>query len=144
MLTRIEGQPLLIEDLLARRRELTEELGATLAAASPAARKLIETGVLKRCTSLAFLLRQYFRREALDRLISIVNQETEKTASNLPAYERGNFFSAVEKAVTIRRLDALIYLHQSLKSWLAPHVIVTSAMLALMIVHIIQVIYFLD
>jgi hypothetical protein len=29
-----------------------------------------------------------------------------------------------------------------LKSWLAPHVVVTSLMLALMIVHIIQVIYF--
>jgi hypothetical protein len=44
--------------------------------------------------------------------------------------------------VTIRRLDALIYLHQSLKWWLAPHIASTSLMLALMVVHIIQVIYF--
>ena len=43
----------------------------------------------------------------------------------------------------MRRVDALIYLHQLLKLWLAPHVLVTSLMLALMLVHIIQVIYFL-
>src|SRR5262249_23244487 len=33
MLTKIEGQPLLIEDLIERRDELREELGATMAAA---------------------------------------------------------------------------------------------------------------
>jgi Fe-S-cluster-containing dehydrogenase component/CRP-like cAMP-binding protein len=143
MLTRIEGQPLLIEDLLQRREELREELGSTMAAASPEARKLIVKRVLKRCLSLPFLLRQYLRRESLDQLIGVVNRELKPAASSLSAYEQGNFFSAIEKAVTIRRVDALIYLHQSLKLWLAPHVVFTSLMLALMIVHIVQVIYFL-
>ncbi|MGH9755229.1 MAG: cyclic nucleotide-binding domain-containing protein [Blastocatellia bacterium] len=143
MLTRIEGQPLLIEDLLARREELREELGATMAAASPETRKLIKKQALKRCLSLRFLLRQYLRRESLDRLISAVSAALKPAAKSLSADEQGNFFSAVEKAVTLRRVDALIYLHQSLKLWLAPHVIVTSLMLALMIVHIVQVLYFL-
>ncbi len=143
MLTKIEGQPLLIEDLLQRREELSEELGATMAASSPEARGVIKKKVLKRCLSLPFLLRQYLRRESLDQLIVVVNRELKPSASSLSAYEQGNFFSAVEKAVTIRRVDALIYLHQALKLWLAPHVISTSLMLALMIVHIIQVIYFL-
>ena len=143
MLTRIEGQPLLIEDLLVRREELSEELGATMAAASPEARKLLKKRVLKRCLSLRFLLRQYLRRESLDQLISAVGIALKPAAKSLSAYEQGNFFSAIEKAVTMRRVDALIYLHQSLKLWLAPHVILTSLMLALMIVHIIQVIYFL-
>jgi hypothetical protein len=143
MLTRIEGQPLLIEDLLARRDELREELGATMAAASPEAAKLIRKRVLKRCLSLRFLLRQYLRRESLDQLIGAFGGALKPAAESLSAYEQGNFFSAIEKAVTMRRVDALIYLHQSLKLWLAPHVILTSLMLALMIVHIIQVIYFL-
>ncbi len=143
MLTKIEGQPLLIEDLTARREELGEELGATMAAASKEAQALIKKKVLKRCLSLPFLLRQYLRRESLDQLIAAVNRELKPATASLPAYEQGNFFSAVEKAVTIRRVDALIYLHQSMKLWLAPHVVVTSLMLALMIVHIIQVIYFL-
>lgn len=143
MLTKIESQPLLIEDLLERREELSSELGATMAAALPEARELIKKKVLARCLSLSFLLRQYLRRESLDQLLHSVNQESKEAASNLPAYEQGNFFSAVEKAVTIRRLDALIYLHQALKLWLAPHIVATSVMLALMVVHIIQVLYFL-
>jgi len=143
MLTRIEGQPLLIEDLLTRREELREELGATMAAASPEAQKLIRKRVLKRCLSLRFLLRQYLRRESLDQLVGAVGGALKPSAKSLSAYEQGNFFSAIEKAVTMRRVDALIYLHHSLKLWLAPHVIVTSLMLALMIVHIIQVLYFL-
>jgi hypothetical protein len=143
MLTRIEGQPLLIEDLLTRREELGEELGATMAAASPEARDVIRKRVLKHCLSLGFLFRQYLRRESLDQLVAAVSGTLKPTAKGLSAYEQGNFFSAVEKAVTMRRVDALIYLHHSLKLWLAPHVILTSLMLALMIVHIIQVIFFL-
>jgi hypothetical protein len=143
MLTRIEGQPLLIDDLLNRREELREELGATMAAASPEAQEVIRKRVLKNCLSLGFLLRQYLRRESLDQLVSAVSGGLKPMAKSLSAYEQGNFFSAVEKAVTMRRVDALIYLHQSLKLWLAPHVILTSLMLALMIVHIIQVIFFL-
>ena len=49
---------------------------------------------------------------------------------------------AVEAKVTMRRVDALIYLHKILKVWIAPHVISTSIMLALMVVHVIQVVYF--
>ncbi len=142
MLTKIESQPLLIEDLLERHEELRSELGATMAAATPEARELIKTKALARCLSIRFLLRQYLRRESLDQMIQAVHRESKKEASKLPPGEHLNFFSAIEKAVTIRRLDALIYLHQSLKWWLAPHVASTSLMLALMVVHIIQVIYF--
>ncbi len=142
MLTRIEGQPLLIEDLTARREELSRELGEAMAAASPKARVLIQTRVLPRVFSLWFLLRQYLRRETLDELTSQANREFEPVAEALSAYERGNLYSSVEKAVTLRRVDALIYLHHLLKLWLAPHVLFTSLMLALMIVHLIQVIYF--
>jgi hypothetical protein len=48
----------------------------------------------------------------------------------------------VEASATLRRVDALIFLHRLLKAWLVPHVVFTSLMLALMVVHIIQVIYF--
>jgi hypothetical protein len=56
--------------------------------------------------------------------------------------ERVLLQSAVETAVTLRRVDALIFLHKVLRLWLPPHVISTSLMLALMLVHIIQVVYF--
>jgi hypothetical protein len=94
--------------------------------------------------SLGFLFRQYRRRETLEQMISETNGLFDKAILEISPYEKGNLFSAIEKAATIRRVDALIYLHQSLKLWLAPHVVFTSLMLALMIVHIVQVIYFLS
>jgi hypothetical protein len=44
--------------------------------------------------------------------------------------------------VTLRRVESLVYLHQLLKLWLAPHVVATSLMLALMLVHVVQVVFF--
>jgi len=142
MLTRIEGQPLLIEDLTARREELSEEIGAALATASSRARELIERRVLPRFLSLGYLLRQYLKRETFESLIAAAKHEFKQPVSELPASERESFLHTVELAATARRVDALIYLHQMLKLWLAPHVLVTSLMLALMLVHIIQVVYF--
>jgi Fe-S-cluster-containing dehydrogenase component/CRP-like cAMP-binding protein len=144
LMTKIEGQPLLIEDLLERREELSRELGQVIAASTPGVRKVIQTKVMPKIFSLGFLFRQYRRRETLEQMISETNGLFEKVISEISPYEKGNLFSAIEKAATIRRVDALIYLHQSLKLWLAPHVVFTSLMLALMIVHIIQVIYFVS
>lgn len=142
MLTKIEGQPLLIEDLLARREELSRELGAILAAAESQTRQLIERRVLPRTLSLGYLLRQYFKRETLDELLADTKRSFEPQTQSLPARAQEQVSQAIETAATLRRVDALIYLHQLLKLWLGPHVIFTSLMLALLLVHIIQVIYF--
>jgi hypothetical protein len=56
--------------------------------------------------------------------------------------KRNLFLKAVERAATLRRVESLIYLHRLLKVWLAPHVISTSVMLALLAVHIVQVLFF--
>ena len=63
-------------------------------------------------------------------------------AENMSRGDGLRLMEAVESAATLRRIDALCYLHQSLKLWLAPHVFFTSIMLVLLIVHIFQVIYF--
>ena len=68
--------------------------------------------------------------------------EFTQAAEELPAPEREGFLHVAELAATSRRVDALVYLHQMLKLWVAPHVLATSLMLALLLVHIIQVIYF--
>jgi len=56
--------------------------------------------------------------------------------------QRDLFLRAVERTATLRRVESLIYLHRLLRVWLAPHVISTSVMLALMMVHIVQVVFF--
>ncbi len=142
MLTRIEGQPLLLDDLTARREELGEEIRAALAAGSGKARELIERRVLPRFFSVGYLMRQYLRRENLEAMTESARREFEQAADGLPTTDRDGFLKVVEVVAMSRRVDALVYLHQLLKLWIAPHVLVTSLMLALMLVHIIQVVYF--
>jgi hypothetical protein len=56
--------------------------------------------------------------------------------------KRGLALKALERMATLRRVEALIYLHRLLKVWIAPHVISTSVMLVLMLAHIVQVVFF--
>jgi hypothetical protein len=150
IMTSIEGDPLLVEDLRERREELRETLGhisdqiATINEEDQTRlRKLITRKVRRRFLSLRYLLRQYIRREELTALWADARSEFEPAAGNLadPAARR-LLIEAIETTATLRRVDALIYLHQLLKLWLAPHVVSTSLMLALMLVHIVQAIYF--
>ncbi len=88
-------------------------------------------------------MRQIVRRESLTALLAEARQPFKERLTRLAtSEERELLLRAVETAVTMRRLDALIYLHKILKLWIAPHVISTSLMLALMIVHVVQVVYF--
>jgi hypothetical protein len=142
MLTKIEGSPLLIDDLLARRQELNEEIRASLATSSNQARELIKRRVLPHFLSFGYLARQYLKREDFAMMTENARRKFQQAADELPVADRDSFLRVVELAAISRRTDALIYLHQVLKLWIAPHVLVTSLMLALMLIHIIQVIYF--
>ncbi|MEK7833769.1 MAG: hypothetical protein AAB401_21965, partial [Acidobacteriota bacterium] len=123
--------------------ELNHELGEWLAKVTPNVRTTIQQQVIPRTLSLSFLLRQYLRRESLDEMLAAIKTEFSAIGQGMTDGERERLLKGIEMAATMRRVDALIYLHQLLKLWLAPHVLVTSLMLALMVVHIIQVIYFL-
>ncbi|MDX6692732.1 MAG: hypothetical protein QOF02_335 [Blastocatellia bacterium] len=150
ILTSIEGDPLLIEDLRERREELRQMLGeiseqiALIEGADrERLRRLITRRVRRRFLSFRYLLRQYIRREELTALWAEARSEFEPIVADLaePAARR-LLIEAIETTATLRRVDALIYLHQLLKLWLAPHVVSTSLMLALMLAHIFQVVYF--
>jgi Fe-S-cluster-containing dehydrogenase component/CRP-like cAMP-binding protein len=142
IMTSIEGDPLLFEDLKTRRQELRETL-AQIDTSDSELRRLIEGKVRRRFLSLSYLLRQYLRREPLSALLAEAREEFEIEAAALsdPGARR-QLIDAVEAAATLRRVDALIYLHQLLKLWLAPHVVTSAVMLVLMVVHIIQVVFF--
>lgn len=143
ILTNIEGEPLLIEDLIARRKELQQELAEIVTKSEGWLKEEIEERVIKKFSRFSFLTRQFVRREPLTALLANARRAYKERLTRLAtSEERSQLLRAVENAVTIRRLDALIYLHKVLKLWIAPHVISTSAMLALMVVHVIQVVYF--
>lgn len=142
IMTSIEGDPLLIEDLRARRLELQKQLGL-IDTSNDDLRHLIKVKMRKRFFSLRYLLRQYMKREDLTRILAEAREEFSEDAKALTDPKaRRSLMEAVEATATLRRLDSLIYLHQLLKLWLAPHVVSASIMLALLCVHIIQVFLF--
>jgi Fe-S-cluster-containing dehydrogenase component/CRP-like cAMP-binding protein len=140
IMTSIEGDPLLFEDLTARREELRETL-AKIDTSDRQLRQLIEGKVRRRFLSLRYLLRQYVRREPLSALLAEAREEFEAVPL-ADTKARRQLIDAVEATATLRRVDALIYLHQLLKLWLAPHVVTSALMLALLAVHIVQVVFF--
>jgi hypothetical protein len=142
IMTSIEGDPLLIEDLRARRKELRETLGS-IDTSDRELHGLIKQKMRKRFFSFGYLLNQYLRRKDLTTLLAEAREEFRADAEGLDDPKvRSSLMEAVEVTATLRRVDSLIYLHQLLKLWLAPHVVSTSLMLALMLVHIIQVVLF--
>jgi Fe-S-cluster-containing dehydrogenase component/CRP-like cAMP-binding protein len=141
LLTAIEEQPLLLEDLETRRTELRSEISTALALLPSEARQQLKKKILNPLMSTRYLLMQYLRRLSLDDQISIVLNELAIYSSGNAVADRAVVDLSV-KAATLRRVDALIYLHKGLKAWLIPHVASTSLMLALMLVHVLQVIYF--
>ena len=106
-------------------------------------RRAVERRIIPRFVSFGYLLRQYTRRETLEDLLDSAQKEF---GADLQAVkndaDRAALQRAIAAAATLGRIDALIYLHRLLKMWLPPHVATTSLMLALMIIHIIQVVYY--
>ena len=142
-MTRIEREPLLLEDLEARRDEL--RAGLVLAGKqteNPELKQLIENKVRRRFLGLGYLFRQYIRKEDLPAMLAAARQEFQSAAEGMSRNDDARLMEAVENAATLRRVDALCYLHRLLKLWVAPHVLFTSLMLILMAVHIVQVVYF--
>jgi len=143
LMTRIEGEPLLLEDLQARRIELRAKLTEiTYNESEPKLRDLVENRVYPRFLSFSYLVRQFFEKEDLKSMLARAREEFKSATSELNRVNQTLLIEAVESAATLRRVDALCYLHQLLKLWIAPHVLFTAMMLFLLVLHIVQVVYF--
>jgi len=141
LLTRIEGTPLLLDDLKARRDELQEEL-ERVSNVSEHLRLLVNEEVLPTLASGISTIRQFIKQESVDDLVDSANQQFETVAKDLSSIqERSAFDEAVRAAALLPRINALIHLHKLLKAWLVPHIASVYVMAALMVVHIVQVVY---
>jgi len=144
ILTSIEGDPLLIEDLEGRRDELRRELKELSEHSDGKLQLLIDKKMRRYFFSPGYLVRQYTRREPLTAAFAKARLHFRNEIANFEDKEkRALALRAVERMATLRRVDALIYLHRLLKIWVAPHVVTTAIMLVLMIAHIVQVVFFL-
>jgi len=143
IMTSIEGDPLLIEDLESRRSELRDEMSKIEAKANDETRGLMNSKVRQHFSSLGYLMKEYSQREELTGRLAKARLHFKSDMATIADKDQRNLLlRAIERSAMLRRVEALIYLHRLLKIWIAPHVIATSVMLALMIVHIVQVIFF--
>jgi hypothetical protein len=143
IMTRIEGEPLLVEDLTARRHELQQEQETILKKSEGWLREEIQEKVYPRFLSRVFLWRQIMKQEPLKALLAQAREEFKERTTRLATDdERELLISAVETAVTLKRVEALLLLHKSLRIWIPVHIVSTALMLALMIGHIGQVVFF--
>jgi hypothetical protein len=143
IMTRIEGEPLLVEDLEGRRKELLTDIRTILDKSDGWLKEEIRDRVYPRFLSYSFLWRQIWRREELKALLAQARQEfKERTTRQATDEERELLISAVETSVTLRRVDALLTLHWLLRAWIPLHVVATAVMLALLLVHIGQAVFF--
>jgi hypothetical protein len=142
IMTSIEGDPLLIEDLEARRAELRADIEKIRSDSDDETRALIDK-MRRYFSSFAYLLRQCLQREELTASLAKARLRFKSEITAPPEKEKHDqILKAVERSAVLRRVEALIYLHRLLKLWIAPHVISTSVMLALMIVHVVQAVFF--
>ncbi len=143
IMTRIEGEPLLVEDLEKRRDELRQDTRTVYEKSDGWLKEEIRDRVYGRFLSNGFLWRQIWRREELKALLAQARQEfKERTTRTATEEERDLLLAAVEAAVTLRRVDALLALHWLLRFWIPMHIAATAVMLALMLVHVGQVVFF--
>jgi hypothetical protein len=143
IMTRIEGEPLLVEELQERRAELQKQSDEILAQSQGWLNDEIRDRVYPRFYSRGFLWRQLSHRESLKSVMAQSREEFKERLTRLATEEeRDLLIAAVETAVTARRIDALLLLHRALRVWIPAHVISTALMLALMLVHIVQVVFF--
>ena len=143
IMTRIEGEPLLVEDLENRRKELRQDVRTILEKSDGWLKEEIRDRVYPRFLSNSFLWRQLSRREELKALLAQARLEfKDRTTRMTTDEERELLISAVEAAVTLRRVDALLALHWLLRFWIPMHIVATAIMLALMLVHMVQVVFF--
>src|SRR6185436_9123323 len=129
IMTSIEGDPLLIEDLEGRRAELRAEIHEIRNNCDEETQALIDKKIRRHFSSISYLLRQYWQREQLT--ASLAKARLRFKAEILEPRDkdkRNRRLKIVERWATLRRVEALIYLHRLLKVWIAPHVISTSVM----------------
>jgi len=143
IMTRIEGEPLLVEDLEGRRKELRSDIRSIYEKSDGWLKEELRDRVYPRFLSWGFLWRQIWRQEELKALLAQARLEfKDRTTRTTTDEERDLLLSAIETAVTLRRVDALLALHWLLKVWIPMHVGSTAIMLALLVVHVVQVVYF--
>ena len=109
VMTSIEGDPLLIEDLESRRAELHQEISTIEGKADEDTRRLMNSNVRKHFSSLGYLVKEYSQREELTARLAKARLHFKSDMAAIADRDQRNLLlRAIERSATLRRVDALI------------------------------------
>jgi hypothetical protein len=142
LLTEMEENPAIIEDLRAIRAECIGGMLELAQGGSAEFKKVVEGTLLKETVSWRRMLRFYKRRSALSQELPDFRKEFEPALLRLREHEHRAFQRAVEYALRANKANAELFLQRLLRGWLTFHMTTTVAMFGLAGVHILSVYYY--
>ncbi len=142
LLTAIEEEPAIIEDLLQAKENYYRSLVELSQGKSEQFRGIVERRLRREVDSWSRMWRFYSGRMTLSHALPTFQAEFEPQVNQLREDERADFKRVVENTLRINKLNAELFLQRVLRRWLTLHIVISSAMAALAVVHIFSVFYY--
>jgi hypothetical protein len=142
LLTAIEEDPAIMEDLLSVRSECLQGMLELARGGSPDFRTVVEGRLMKETVSWNRMFRFYRRRSTLAQELPEFQKEYEESLSHLRPQEHRAFQRAAEYALRVNKMNAELLLQRVMRGWLTFHIVSTGTMFALAALHIFSALYY--
>jgi hypothetical protein len=142
LLTDMEENPAIMEDLLLVRAECLQGMLELASGASQEFRALVEQRLMKEAASWNRMVRFYKRRSTLAEELPAFQKEHAESLDRLKPVEHVAYRRATEYALRVNKMNAELLLQRAMRGWLTFHIVSTGTMFALAAVHIFTALYY--
>lgn len=142
LLTAMEENPAMIEDLVAEREESLRGLLELARDGSIGFATVVRSSLVPETQSWRRMARFYRNRSKVSAELFSFQGEHSSRLREIPIAERDTFLRASEYALRANKMESEIFLHRLLRFWVAPHIVATALTYALMLMHIATQLYY--
>jgi hypothetical protein len=142
LLTALEEEPAILEDLLTVREDNFRGMLELARGGSPEFRTLVETRLLKETGSWARMWHFYRRRSTVAEELPAFQKDHDVALGALKPHEHRAFHRAAEYALRVNKMNAEMFLQRTLRGWLTLHIVTTTVMFGLAAIHIFSELYY--
>lgn len=141
-LTKMEENPVLIEDLLETRRECMTGLHELANGGSAEFRLIVRNRLAGEATSLTRSLRFIRKASTLAEELPAFHKEHTASLRGLKPHEHRAFEKAAEYALHANKMSAELLVQRTLRGWQTFHIVMSAGMATLAAAHIFAVFFF--
>src|SRR5579862_8057900 len=131
LLTAMEENPAILEDLLTVREENLRGMLELAGGGSADFRALVERRLMKETGSWTRMWHFYRRRSTLAQELPAFQKEQDAALSGLRQHEHRAYRRAAEYALRVNKMNAELFLQRLLRGWLTLHIVNTAVMFGL-------------